>query len=226
MQPLNPYRSGTGIVQRNTPKGSPVGPISVTLTIVWWLASFVFVIPGVMGNFSEEGFGAFLIFCGIAIILMGGTIAINAGVRWVWHRTIDVKLGDPVLYADAVNIQRGQSLRVEYRQSFKQQSVVQSIELKLICEEWVQYTQGTDTHTATHEIVADEQTYTGGTIEAEQTIKKQARLVVPPDAMHDLDYSRNKIRWYIAVHMALKAWPDFYEKYELVFNPPRGERRQ
>jgi len=193
------------------PKSSKIRLIPIALIIIWELAVFFGIIfPAFVS--STNGFS---VFCLLVILSLGGAAGIIVGFNLLWRYFINLKLGEAQLVADRDVIRRGDELRIIFRQPVKQQTALDHVTIRFMLQEWVRYTQGTNTYTDLHNEIVDEQVFGEQLIEAGDTIEKKVRFRVPSDAMHTFSDDHNRLNWLVTVQVGIKVWPDFYERYEV-----------
>lgn len=94
------------------------------------------------------------------------------------------------------------------------------LELRLVCEEEVSFTDGTDTRTEVEQ-VHDEMVFREEDfmIVDSQPFQKECRLDVPLSAMHSFLAEHNAVIWKLQVRAEAKNWPPFSRTFPLVVYP-------
>jgi hypothetical protein len=208
MYHLQPYRpTGSFFNMRRTPKRSPATIVSIALIGILWFGMFTY------GFNAMNGASIFLTFG----LLVAGTIAIPLFFTFGWQAIVNSRLGEAQVRIDNPHIYRGAEITCEFIQPVKSRVAVRNARMQLILHEWVQYQQGTDTYTKTHNQVIDEISFEGQTKNGGEEIWLQARFHIPTNAMHNINYSYNRLQWLLVVTVDIPSFPDFYEEYTLDF---------
>ncbi|MBI2823186.1 MAG: DUF3592 domain-containing protein [Planctomycetia bacterium] len=100
------------------------------------------------------------------------------------------------------------------------QLAIQSLELRLVCEEVATYRQGTNTRTAARRVY--EQVLLsreGFDIQQGLPFEARARLAIPATAMHSFKAGHNRVDWKIVVKGAVARWPDFERGFPIIVCP-------
>ena len=195
-------------------QGKGIRRLGTAVIVIWSFAYFLFVIPTVMFNASDDF--SFFAFClvGIGFLLSLGLIAV-IGVK-IWGFLIGSRLARPVMNANFAQVRRGDKLDLSFTQEVKSATRVQNMSIQLVLREWVKYTQGTNTYTDMYDHVIVEETFPEEQLERGMTLQKRATFAVPNDAMHTFQQSHNQLRWLVRVHLDIPGWIDFQELYEVV----------
>jgi len=97
---------------------------------------------------------------------------------------------------------------------------VESLEVRLVCEEVATFHQGTNTRTTVRrvyeQLLISQQNFE---IHHGLPFEARARLQAPSSAMHSFSASHNRVEWKIVVHGVVKRWPDFERGFPLVVWP-------
>lgn len=208
---LSPYRPPNSSLRffRPLPKGSPFRWLSGPLVLIW----FLIICFGVF--FRSEP--SFPITCLSFLLIPLGWGAILFTLNFAHKTLVDSRLGTPTVQASTNVIQRGDELRVVLEQPAKNQVALSSASIQLVRHEWVKYTSGTDTITLTHDEVIDEWASGPQTIEAGDTLHLETTFHIPDTAIHNFSYAHNRVQWLVAIHVDIRAWPDYYDRYDLEF---------
>ena len=209
MYHLQPYRpSGTLFNLRRSPKRSPAIIVSIALIGILWFAMFSF------GFSSMSGGASFFLMFGVLAV---GTIAIPMFFTYGWQAIVNSRLGEAQVGVDNPRIYRGAEIACEFIQPVKSRVAVRNAHIQLVLHEWVKYQQGTDTYTKTHNEVIDEIVFEEQAKNSGEEIWLQARFRIPENAMHNLNYSHNRLQWLIIVKVDIPSFPDYYEEFALDF---------
>jgi hypothetical protein len=98
---------------------------------------------------------------------------------------------------------------------------LEELRIQLLCEERVEYAEGTDTRTE-RVVVLDEllARVPGAEVRRERPfVINRIRGVVPGDAMHTFQSKHNDVEWKLVVKGAIASWPDFEREYVLPVLP-------
>lgn len=114
----------------------------------------------------------------------------------------------------------GEFFTAEVVQRVKKAATIQSVTVTLLCREWVQYTQGTDTRTETHDVYTVKKTLDlRGTIAPPDSIRGRLEFQIPEEGMHSFTASDNRVIWLIHMHTDVADWPDYSADFELSIAP-------
>ncbi|MDQ7026382.1 MAG: hypothetical protein Q9P01_12490 [Anaerolineae bacterium] len=213
MYQLQPYRPiGNLFNLRRGSKRSPAMILSIGLIMVMWPLVFFF---GFLR--SDGGASVFLLF-GLTAV---GTIAIPILINFGWQALVNTRLGQAELRVNNDRIYRGEELRCEFIQPVKGRVAIRDATIQLVLHEWVKYRQGTSTYTKTHNEVIDEMVFEGEQKNSGEQIWLQTQFRIPQNAMHNINYSNNRLQWLVVVKVNIPAFPDYYEEFALDFKADR-----
>ncbi len=101
---------------------------------------------------------------------------------------------------------------------------LRSLAVRLVCEETVNYTQGTDTRTESCP-VWDEELFCRRDFEVAAGVNFDLNLPlrIPASAMHSFDAEHNKISWKLVVAGDVARWPNFSRQYTVLVRPWQPE---
>ncbi len=133
-----------------------------------------------------------------------------------------LKVTRPEVSVSSTAVRPGDSFSFSFRQAFKSAAEVKRASLQLVLRETAIYRRGTNTYTATHEVVAQQFETQPRRFEAGEVFSEQRLLEIPPDAMHTFAAAHNKLRWIVKVQIGVSGWPDFKEEYEVQVLPERS----
>lgn len=181
------------------------GAIWLGITVGVFAANRVDGVSWIMfGCFSAVGFGA---------LALGGGILIHA---WM----VSSKIHGAAVILERMPLRLGDRFNVEYEQQAKRAMNIDQVTLELICQEWVQYQQGTDTQTATkdvyeHKLVLLE----SGQVPAKWRLTGTGEFNIPQDRMHSFSATNNKIKWFLRLRTEISSWPDYKSDFPIEVSP-------
>lgn len=173
---------------------------SLFLTFVFW---------------RSEGFPELLFplgFVGIGLIILVGML---------WRYFARVKVGRPNISVSKDTVRVGETFNVIYEQEFRQVTETQSLTIQLIFRESATYTRGTDTRTDKHDTVLDRHEASGRRFESGEIFRLDCSFTIPDNAMHTFVEDKNKLQWFVSIHIDILNWPDLHEEYEIIVLPDR-----
>lgn len=97
---------------------------------------------------------------------------------------------------------------------------IRSLEMRLVCDEEVSFSEGTDTRTESRRVF-DELVcrVEDVTILPSEPFHMEATIDVPVDAMHSFATNHNSVTWKLAVTAESKKWPQIHRIFPLVMHP-------
>ena len=117
----------------------------------------------------------------------------------------------------ALEISRAELLPGESFQALIEQQGhmhVNALEARLLCREKAVYRQGTDTRTATEDVV-DLPLDKVENLRIAGQLTRQFEGRIPENAMHSFKAGHNEIDWRIVVTADIERWPDFKRSFRL-----------
>jgi len=153
-----------------------------------------------------------LVFVGIGVILLVGML---------WRYLAGVKVVQPNISVSKDTLRIGESFNVIYEQEFRQVTETQSLTIQLIFRESATYTRGTDTRTDKHDTVLGSFEDSGGRFERGEIFSHDCSFTIPDNAMHTFVADKNKLQWFVSIHIDILNWPDLHEEYEIFVLPDR-----
>lgn len=160
---------------------------------------------------------------GFALLAIGTLISIGGGVKMMAAS----KLGQATVTLSGHPLMLGEQWTAEFSQQVKAPCVVNSVCIRLVCQEWVQYRQGTDTRTDTYEVFSDEvQLREFGNVGPQAPISGEFTFAIPEDAMHSFSASDNRILWRLDLHTDVEGWPDRKASIPLEVAPRYAEPKE
>lgn len=184
--------------------GKLYGRFALVWTFGIFIAFFFFL--------SDESAWFFPLMCVVALLGYGGVAL--AGVMYWRSRVLGV-MDYPTVSLSLYTLRRGDELEARYEQHFKKDITLKTLKVQLVQQEWVRYTQGTNTYTDTRDIVVDEMWYDDLSVHAGQTLEKRIKLRVPESAMHSWGADNNRISWRVKLSVDLPGWADYHEDFEV-----------
>lgn len=157
---------------------------------------------------------------GLPFLLIGGGI-LAYGLR---SRVAAMRIGQPELTISNTTLRVGDPFTVMHQQTFRSSGNLTGIQVRLLLRESATYRRGTDTVTVTHDHEVQKLDLPPMTFSSGQLFAQNYQLQIPARAMHTFEANRNKLRWYVKVHIGLAGWPDFDEEYEVKVLPEGGVR--
>ncbi len=112
------------------------------------------------------------------------------------HMWRDFKLFPAELILPAYPLHLGETMPIYYRRRLRRGRLSQSIQIEaaLVCDEWVQYSEGTDTITKTHPLSQTE--LPSASIDSgENQIEYQSNIYIDPQQPPSFFGKHNQIRW-------------------------------
>jgi len=96
---------------------------------------------------------------------------------------------------------------------------------RLICEEKISYTRGTDTYHESH-VCEDRELFQMPAMQvpAGSSWDQTVSLTLPDDAMHSFHAGHNDLVWKIVVKGEIKKWPDFEHAFPFRVVTPKARR--
>ncbi len=103
---------------------------------------------------------------------------------------------------------------------------LKSFRVLLVCEEQATYQQGTNSRTETCPVFQEE-VFAREDFEIQHgaPLEVEARLHVPPGAMHSFKSKHNEIRWKLIVKADVRGWPNYQREFPLLVYPGEEVRR-
>lgn len=154
--------------------------------------------------------------CGI-----GGSLTLLGGI-WVLVSNLMVrsKIHSAAVIIEKWPLRLGERFNVEYEQQAKRSMKIDRVTLKLNCQEWVRYKQGTNTRTDKKDVYEQEVVLLeSGEVPANWRLTGSAQLTIPAERMHSIDFSNNKIKWTLKLKTEITAWPDYEAEFKLDVAP-------
>lgn len=186
-----------------------------TLAVIWSVALGIFVIG------ARDFVGDFMmpLLCFFGSLSYLGVFFLGA---LYWKTRISALMDFPELEVDSDTAKRGEMLTVRYRHRFNKDTTIEALRFQLVLQEWVRYTQGTNTYTDTRDRVMDEDWYEMEQVYGGQTHTKRVMLKIPDTAMHSWEASDNKLTWHVKLTVDLPGWIGDYSETFKIYVPPEA----
>jgi hypothetical protein len=156
----------------------------------------------------------------LLVCLLPLTLALlPLSVMLIWNILIGAHLAEPQMFVSSNLAQRGDEIRVMYRQQLLKNIEFTHITLQLVVREWVRYSCGTDTCTTQHDTVYQEKDYAGETRSKGDLLDRRVAFTLPTDAMHTFIASDNKIYWLIKIKLEMIGYSPYEEVFEVQVTP-------
>lgn len=173
---------------------------AVWLTI-WCGVSFPIFAIAIVEFIQKPGLATILIVAFISIFVAIGVVSLIVAGSAL-YRVYKIKAGEIIL--PTYPLYQGETYRIKYRRKLRNGRTKKptTVTAQWVNYEWVEYQQGTDTMTATHEIsVIDlpEQSIMAGVNELTYT----AQITVPDDARLSIHAPHNQVRWELRIKIQI-----------------------
>lgn len=141
----------------------------------------------------------------LSLFLVIGVCLLGIGLLHLWR---SLKLHPAELILPKYPLRLGETCPIYYRRRLRNGTFTQSgyVEARLICDEWVQYKQGTDTRTRTHslyEVQLPRHTVVTGESQADYESKIEVAAEAPPTFLA----KHNRVRWRLIVQLKVPGIP-------------------
>ncbi|MFZ4814305.1 MAG: hypothetical protein ACOYL5_07210 [Phototrophicaceae bacterium] len=146
----------------------------------------------------------------VAAFLVGG---------WYWGQQMRQLMDFPTMEVAQDPVTPGDALQLTYRHTFKKPFTLDDVSLELILREWVEYTEGTDTKTDTHEVIIDTHMIPLLEVAADVPLEHRFTLTLPAHAMPTWTQDSNRISWLIRLKVNLPGNFDYNEQFNLTVVP-------
>ncbi len=141
----------------------------------------------------------------VSLFVLIGLFFVGMSLLETWK---NFKLHPAELILPSYPLRLGESCTIHYRRRLRNGSFSRAahLEAKVICDEWVQYRQGTDTVTKTHtlwETAFPSKTVVSGERQADYT----GRIDIRPEGPPSFFAEHNKIRWQLIIKLRAPGIP-------------------
>ncbi len=172
-----------------------------------WAAIFFFVMIPTMEN-NTSPMLIFPMMCAGPLIFAG--VAIGG-----YSLLMSTLLGIPQTLMSTVVLKRGDELQIHYIQPIKRNVTLKSMAFSLVLQESATYDQGSSTVTVKHDHVIQQEVFMDVAITPDTGIDQQMTFIVPDDAMHTFEVTRNSLQWYVRVNLDIPNFPDYHKDYKV-----------
>jgi hypothetical protein len=148
---------------------------------------------------------AYLRYGGVLIMSLIGLPSLAYGISELWK---NLPFHPAELIVPSYPLRLGEDCAVHYRRRLRKGNFARParIEAKLMCDEWVQYTQGTDTVTKTHPIW-QESLPTQTVAPGEHQASYIGHINIPLQGPPCISAEHNKIRWQLIIKLKAPGIP-------------------
>lgn len=204
-QPHVPQRTAEGFVFTPIAQEKYVGIFLVISGLCWTMLTAISLFDLLRSiNLFSIFFIAF-----ISLFMVAGLFILGFGLLQIWT---DLKLYPAELILPKYPLRLGETCPIYYRRRPRNGTLNKSarIEAQLTCDEWVQYSQGTDTVTKTHELWKQplpESSIVSGETQADYSEEIKILPQYPPSfyAKH------SQIRWLLTIKLRVPGIPQVCE---------------
>lgn len=173
--------------------------IAMSIFGLVWLVFSSFMLALVIRDSDYVG----ILFLSLFVLI--GLALTSMGLLSLWT---SLKLHPAELILPRYPLRLGETCSVRYRRRLRNGTFNKpgKIEAQLICDEWIQYRQGTDTKTRTHslyELELLERTVVTG----EQQADYEDKIVIPAEAPPAFSADHNKVRWRLLFKLKVPGVP-------------------
>ena len=174
-----------------------------------WAGIFFFTILPTMD--SDNGISPLLIFPLMCVGPIIFAIVVIAGHSLL----LSTLIGIPQTLMSTVVLKRGDELKIHYVQAIKRNVTLKSMTFSLVLQESATYDQGSSTVTVTHDHVIQQEVFMDVAITSDIGIDQHLTFIVPNDAMHSFEVTRNSLQWYVRVNLDIPNFPDYHKDYKV-----------
>ena len=141
----------------------------------------------------------------LGLFLVAGCFCMGIGLLDLW---ISLKLYPAELVFSKYPLRLGETCLIHYRRRLRHGMFNQPGEMaaELVCDEWVQYRQGTDTKTKTH-VLYELQLPTRSIVTGEHQADYESEIAISADAPPAFSAEHNQIRWRFIVKLKVPGIP-------------------
>lgn len=155
-------------------------------------------------------------FCVFAI----GCVAASYLVSAWWQNHLRQYIGQPSLLVSSEHAGRGDDIEIHFRQPINRDLLIEKSVIELIAVERVSYKCGTNTCTASHDImIQTERDTRQRQLSAGQTYEQRVTLSIPSQAMHSFAFDDNSLTWIIRVTIETSGLSTLTESYAIQVTP-------
>ena len=200
--PIPPQRTPEGFLLSVSPHDRRSGLYFLIFGIVWVAFTSVALVL-----VFQDVRGAIAIFPAVflGIFELVGFLMVGAGLLELWT---NLKLHPAELILPRYPLRLGEICPIHYRRRLRKGTFVKSgeIEARLICDEWIQYTQGTDTVTKVHDL-HESQLPPCTVVTGERQADYEDKIAIPLKETPSFSAQHNKVRWRLIVTLKVPGIP-------------------
>lgn len=183
---------------------------AVFFGLIFACCPLLILLPGL----SEDGDPFFLIFV-LPFALVGlGFVAYGFFVY-----TSRYRVGKPEVIISNQSLRVGESFNVNLQHTFRSNLQVDQFQVQLQFRETATYQQGTDTRTVFHNDTIENYELPAGQYRSGQFLQENFEMKIPEDGMHTVNVRRNRLQWFVRIHLRLPKMPDYVDEYEVTVLP-------
>ena len=199
---LTPQRGPEGFVLTVSQSQRQAGIYAVLFGLVWTAFSIVAMV--VLFQDTHILFAIFpAVFIGLFVVI--GILILGCGLLEMWTNT---KLYPAELILPKYPLRLGETCSIHYRRRLRNGTFSKpgEIEAQLICDEWVEYTQGTDTVRKTHDLHKSELP-TRTIVTGERQADYESKIAISSKELPSFSAKHNQIRWRVIVKLKVPGIP-------------------
>jgi len=197
-----PQRGPEGFVLTVSQTQRYAGLLIFVIGLIWTAFSAVMLIV-----FIGEPFGFFSLFPAvfISLFVLVGVLMAGAGLLELWS---NLKLHPAELILPKYPLRLGETCSIHYRRRLRRGTFSKPgrVEAQLVCDEWVEYTQGTDKVTKTHSL-HEAELPTRTVVTGEQQADYESRIAISSKELPSFLAKHNQIRWRVIVKLTVPGIP-------------------
>ena len=170
---------------------------------VGWLAFSTAVLLFILKE--ESGAGVIFPVVIISIFELFGFLMVGSSLLEIWTNW---KLHPAELILPTYPLRLGEICPIYYRRRLRRGTFTKpgEIEARLICDEWVEYTQGTDKVTKT-ETLHESQLPTRTVVAGERQADYESKIAIPHKELPSFYAPHNKVRWRLLMKLKVPGIP-------------------
>lgn len=197
-----PQRGPEGFVLTVSQTQRYAGLLIFVIGLIWTAFSAVMLIV-----FIGEPFGFFSLFPAvfISLFVLVGVLMAGAGLLELWS---NLKLHPAELILPKYPLRLGETCSIHYRRRLRRGTFSKPgrVEAQLVCDEWVEYTQGTDKVTKIHSL-HEAELPTRTVVTGEQQADYESRIAISSKELPSFSAKHNQIRWRVIVKLTVPGIP-------------------
>ena len=164
-----------------------------------WTAFIVLMMVLVVRDSAYIGVFFLSLFLAIGLCLLGVGL---------WYMLISIRLYPAELILPKYPLRLGETCPIHYRRRLRGGTFTKpgNIEVQLVCDEWVQYKQGTDTKTKTHSLY-EVQLPECSIVTGERQADYESQVEISAEAPPSFSAEHNRVRWRVIVKLKVPGIP-------------------